>query len=165
MVEREARDVTISSLTMRPGRLPSDYLLSVTCSGGTYIRTLCADIGQALGCGGVMATLRRTMACGFTLSQCYTLEALAEMSPEERCACLLPVEMLFENHPVVKPAPFYFHLCKNGCELYQKRIGTSFDMGTRVRMYTPDGEFFALGEVQDFEEGSAIKVIKIFVLP
>ena len=164
VVQREARDITIFGLDVSMGKLPSDYLLSVTCSGGTYIRTLCADIGAALGCGGVMATLRRTMACGFTLAQCYTLESLADMTDAERIACLLPVESLFTDLPVVKPSSFYYNLCRNGCELYQKRIGTHFDIGTRVRMYSPDGEFFALGEVRDFEEGSAIKVIKLFVL-
>ncbi len=164
VVEREARDVTISRLEMSLGKLPSDYLLSVTCSGGTYIRTLCANIGQALGCGGVMATLRRTMACGFELSQCYTLETLSDMSQEDRISCLLPVEQLFEDLPMVSPVPFYYHLCRNGCELYQARIGTDYPLGTRVRLYTPDGEFFALGEVQDFEAGTAIKAIKVFLL-
>ncbi len=164
VVEREAREITISRLEMAQGKLPSDYLLSVTCSGGTYIRTLCADIGDALGCGGVMATLRRTEACGFTLAQCHTLEDLGEMSQEARRSCLLPVELLFAEHPAVTPSLFYYGLCKNGCELYQKRIGTNFEIGTRVRMYSPEGEFFALGEVRDFDEGSAIKVIKLFVL-
>lgn len=164
VVEREAREITVSRLEMTQGRLPSDYLLSVTCSGGTYIRTLCADIGAALGCGGVMATLRRTAAGGFTLAQCHTLEALADMSMEERVSLLLPVERLFADLPRLQPAPFYYGLCKNGCELYQKRIGTNFDLGARVRMYSPDGEFFALGEVKEFEEGSAVKVIKFFVL-
>ncbi len=164
VVEREAREITVSRLEMGQGKLPSDYLLSVTCSGGTYIRTLCADIGKALGCGGVMATLRRTAACGFDLSQCHTLEALADMTDAERAACLLPVEGLFLDLPRVQPTPFYYGLCKNGCELYQERIGTNFDIGARVRLYSPEGEFFALGEVRDYEEGSAIKVIKFFVL-
>lgn len=164
VIQREARDIVISKLEMTLGKLPSDYILSVTCSGGTYIRTLCADIGQALGCGGVMATLRRTMACGFTLSQCHTLDALGNMMLEERFNCLLPVELLFAHHPILQPSSFYYRLCKNGCELYQSRIGTSYDIGTRVRLYTPDGEFFALGEVQEFEEGTAVKVIKMFVL-
>lgn len=164
VVEREAREITVSKLTVTLGHLPSDYLLCVTCSGGTYIRTLCADIGNALGCGGVMATLRRTAACGFDLSQCHTLEALADMTEAERLSCLLPVEGLFSDLPKVQPSPFYYGLCKNGCELYQKRIGTDFPLGTRVRMYSPESEFFALGEVRDYPDGSAIKVIKMFIL-
>ena len=164
VVERAARPVVISSLKIRPGKLPSDYHLSVTCSGGTYIRTLCADIGSALGCGGVMAALRRTAACGFSLSQCHTIEQLTEMSYEERVACLHPVASLFADLPEVVLPPFYDTLCRNGCEIYQNRIQTNFTLGTRVRLHHPDGTFFALGEIMDFEEGSAIKAIKLFVL-
>ncbi len=164
VVEREAREVVISRLEVSPDRLPSDYCLSVTCSGGTYIRTLCADMGATLGCGGVMASLRRTEACGFALSQCYTLAELDGMTYEERVGCLLPTESLFAPLPAVVLEPFFYTLCRNGCELYQNRIKTGFDIGQRVRLRTPDGEFFALGEVRTFEDGTAIKAIKIFVL-
>lgn len=164
VVEREAREVTVSRLEVSPARLPSDFALSVTCSGGTYIRTLCADMGAALGCGGVMASLRRTEACGFSLSQCHTPEDLSGMTYEERVACLLPTETLFEHLPAVRLEPFYETLCRNGCELYQARIKTDFDTGTRVRLCSSQGDFFALGEVQDFDDGSAIKAIKLFVL-
>lgn len=163
-VEREARAIEIKRLEASPAALPSDYLLSVTCSGGTYIRTLCADIGAALGCGGVMATLRRTEACGFSLKDCYTLEALADMEMADRLSCLRPTEELFAHLPTVSPEPFYYNLCRNGCELYQARIGTDFALEQRVRLCDPDGKFFALGEVQEFENGSAIKAIKVFVL-
>ena len=164
VITREAREVDISRLEVRPGRMPSDYHLSITCSGGTYIRTLCADMGASLGCGGVMASLRRTAAGGFPLSCCYTLETLNEMTYEERIAALLPVVSLFSDLPQVVLAPFYHTLCKNGCELYQSRIKTHYDIGQRVCLCDPDGQFFALGEVQDFEEGTAIKAIKLFVL-
>ncbi len=164
VVEREAREVVISRLDVSPARLPSDFALSVTCSGGTYIRTLCADMGTALGCGGVMASLRRTEACGFALSQCHTLADLDGMTYEERVACLLPTESLFETLPAVVLEPFYHTLCRNGCELYQKRVRTNFELGQRVRLCSPEGNFFALGEVQEFEDGTAIKAIKLFVL-
>lgn len=164
VIEREAREVTISRLEVSAGKLSSDYMLSVTCSGGTYIRTLCADMGESLGCGGVMASLRRTEACGFPLSQCHTLETLDAMTYEERVACLLPTESLFETLPQVVLEPFFYTLCKNGCELYQKRVKTNFEIGQRVRLCTPEGKFFALGEVREFEEGTAIKAIKLFVL-
>lgn len=164
VVERRAREVTISRLDIKADVLPSDYRLSVTCSGGTYIRTLCADMGAALGCGGVMAALRRTAACGFSLSQCHTLKDLEAMTYEARISLLLPTEALFATLPRVVLEPFYHSLCRNGCELYQNRIGTAFETGTRVRLCDPEGLFFALGEVQDYEQGSAIKAIKRFVL-
>ncbi len=163
-VEREARTVYVKELEASPFSLPGDYRLTVRCSGGTYIRTLCADIGQALGCGGVMASLRRTEACGFPLSQCHTLEQLGEMSMKERLSCLLPTEQLFADLPAVSLEPFYYGLCRNGCELYQARIGTAFPVGARVRLCDPDGNFFALSEVREFEAGTAIKALKVFVL-
>ena len=161
-VEREARPVTVFDLTATPTDDPREFSLFVRCSGGTYIRTLCADIGVGLGCGGAMATLRRVEAVGFSIADCTTLDALEEMSPEERLALLRPVETLFSDLAAVSLPTFFYTLCRNGCEIYQSKIGTSLAVGTRVRLLDPDGQFFALGEVQEFEEGTAIKAIKLF---
>ena len=163
-VEREARPVGIRRLDRSPGRLPSDHILSVTCSGGTYIRTLCADIGASLGVGGVMASLRRTAAGGFDISRCLTLNALADMTPEARLSVLLPTEALFSDLPALSLTPFFFGLCRNGCELYQKKLGTSLPLGTRLRLLDPEGHFFALGEIMDFDGQTAVKMIKLFLL-
>ena len=163
-VEREARPVTIRRLEWAPGRLPSDHRLSVTCSGGTYIRTLCADIGARLGVGGVMASLRRTSAGGFGIERCFTLEALRAMTPEERLSVLLPTESLFSDLPVLSLSPFNYNLCRNGCELFQKKIGTSFPLGQRLRLFDPECRFFALGEVIDSDGQSVVKMIKLFLL-
>ena len=73
-VERPARPVTIHELELLDQSGPADYTLRIRCSKGTYVRTLCHDIGQALGCGGCMSSLRRTMAAGFTLDDAVTLE-------------------------------------------------------------------------------------------
>ncbi len=163
-IEREARKIEIMDIRLSKGQYPSDYRLSVSCSGGTYIRTLCADIGSALGCGGVMASLRRTMAGHFSIEQCHTLEALEQKTYEERVSLLLPIETLFGELPSINLPAFYETLCRNGCELYQSRIKTDFDLGSRVRLCSAQGDFFALGEVQSFETGTAIKAIKLFVL-
>ncbi len=163
-VERQARPVTIHALTVTPTDTPADYLLDVTCSAGTYIRTLCADIGASLGCGGVMATLERTAAGGFSLDDAHTLEKLEAMDEDERVAHLLPTESLFVTlHTCHLPA-FYERLFRSGCEIYQKKIGTHFEVGTRVRVCSADGKFFALGEVREYEDGTAIKSIKLFDL-
>ena len=161
-VEREARDITVFSLEATPADTFSDYTLDVHCSSGTYIRTLCADIGASLGCGGVMASLRRTSAGGFDIADATTLEELEQMSTDERESRLLPIESLFAKLNAVKLPAFYEKLCRNGCEIYQKKIKTDFATGTRVRLCTADGRFFALGEVRDFDDGSAIKAIKFF---
>ncbi len=163
-VEREARPVTISSLDCTPTDTACDYRLTVRCSGGTYIRTLCADIGGALGCGGVMAALRRIEACGYSITACHTLDELEAMTTEERLRCLFPVEGLFSDQSTVRLPDFFRTLSRNGCEIYQSKIGTCFPVGTRVRLCDASGSFFALGEVFEYEAGSAIKAIKIFVL-
>ena len=163
-VERRARPVTIHTLQVTESEPPADYTLEVTCSAGTYIRTLCADIGAALGCGAVMATLVRTEAGGFSLTDSYTLDALEQMSMSERLGCLLPTESLFATLPSYPLPAFYERLFRSGCEIYQKKIGTALPLGARVRVCRADGHFFALGEVREYEGGTAIKSIKIFDL-
>ena len=156
----------IRALTAEPDSLPSDFRLHVTCSGGTYIRTLCADIGDALACGGTMAALRRTAASGYPVSACRTPEELAAMEPAARVACLLPVETLFSDLPRLSLSEFHTKLCRSGCELYQTRLNLRqpYPTGARLRLYGADGTFFALGEVRDYPDGTAIKMIKLFVL-
>lgn len=162
-VEREARPITVHSLSCE--RLSdSDYSLSVSCSAGTYIRTLCADIGAALDCGGVMATLERTEAGGFPLADALTLDELEAMSETERVSCLRPTESLFSRLPALTLPAFYERLARNGCEIYQTKIKTDFPVGQRLRMQDRDGSFYALGEVRDYEDGSAVKLIKLFDL-
>ena len=160
-VEREAREITVYSIGVEK-LTETDYSLDVVCSKGTYIRTLCADIGAKLGCGGVMAALCRTEAAGFPLSRAHTLAELEEMGDEERAACVIPVEALFCDLPRVEVAPFYARLAHNGQPLYQKKIGCAFDGGTRVRLCDATG-FFALAEVPK-DTPECIKPIKFFVL-
>ena len=164
VIEREAREITVHSIDCRPTDVATDYVLTVTCSGGTYIRTLCADIGAKLGCGGVMATLERMEACGIELCECKTLDEIAEMSDDERLGLLIPTERLFSDIESVKLPAFFAKLFRDGCPVYQKKIRTSYEVGTRVRVCDENGKFFALGEVVEREEGSAVKSIKIFEL-
>ena len=160
-VEREARRITVGRLDVTP-LSESDYRLEVICSKGTYIRTLCADIGAALGVGGAMAALCRAEAGGFTLDKAYTLEALASMTDAERMAALIPVENVFADAPAVHLPPFFARLARSGQQIYQKKIGTSYPLGQKIRMRDERG-FFALGEVREYEEGVAIKPIKMFL--
>jgi len=161
-VEREAREIEIFSLVCTPTDSASEYILDVKCSSGTYIRTLCADIGARLGCGGVMATLERTEAGGFDLSRAHTTDELEKMSEDEREALLIPTEKLFKSLKRVDLPEFYEKLCRNGCEIYLKKIKKELDVGERVTLYGADGKFFALGEVREYESGRAIKSIKAF---
>ncbi len=164
IIERQAREVEVFDISCQPTERAEDFILTVTCSGGTYIRTLCADIGKALGCGGVMATLRRDEACGVLLSQTYTPDQLEAMDESGRAACLMDVEKVFSDIPKIQLSPFFEKLFRDGCPIYQKKIKTDFDLGQRVRICSQDGEFFALGEVGEYADGDAVKSIKIFKL-
>lgn len=160
-IEREARDITVYSLVCTETDKTDEYTLEVSCSKGTYIRTLCADIGKALGCGGVMATLRRTSVGEFSLSNAVTLAELENMTEKEREALLLDTESLFFEHKKVVLPDFFARLSSSGCEIYLKKLGIELVLGERVRLYDKKG-FFSLGEVREFENGTAIKPIKKF---
>lgn len=165
VIERQARTIEIHDVTASPiDGTSSDYRLDVHCSGGTYIRTLCADIGAALGCGGVMAALERTETSGFSLADAHTPEEIDALSPEERIALLIPTELLFASLPEVRLPKFYESLSRNGCEIYQKKIHTDYPTETRVRLADAHGAFYGLGEVREYPDGSAIKAIKLFCL-
>ncbi len=160
VVERAPRQITVYSISVEATESPADYILSVHCSSGTYIRTLCANIGARLGCGAVMAALRREAAGDFCVENALTLDALEGMSEEQKEAALIPTEKLFASLDRVLLPEFYHKLCRSGCEIYQRKLRTDFSVGTRVRLCTPEGEFFALGEVREYEGGTAIKAIK-----
>jgi tRNA pseudouridine55 synthase len=159
-VEREARPVTVFSIDAR--RINErEYYLDVVCSKGTYIRTLCADIGGALGVGGTMKTLERLSASGYTIGEARTLTELENMTPEEREKFILPVEDVFKKYESVNLTDFFSRLARAGQEIYLHKIKKSFAAGTVLRI--PDSEgFFAVGEVREFEDGLAIKPIKQF---
>ena len=159
-VEREAREVTIHSLTAEKIN-EREYTLDVHCSKGTYIRTLCADIGERLGCGGCMKTLCRASASGFTLADAHTLTELENMTETERERCVFPVEYIFRGYEEIKLAPFFAKLAHSGLEIYLKKIGIDLPTGAHVRLADEKG-FFALGEVREYEDGKAIKPIRQF---
>ena len=159
-VEREARRVQI--LSIKAEKLTErEYTLDVKCSKGTYIRTLCADIGKRLGCGGTMKTLCRASASGFTLKDAHTLSELENMSAEEREGCIFPVEYIFRDLENVTLPDFFARLAHSGLEIYLKKIDRFIPEGTRVRLSDKDG-FFAVGEVKAFDDGLAIKPIRQF---
>ncbi len=168
-VERKARAITIPALvcTRQDERT---YTLDVRCSKGTYIRTLCADIGAKLGCGGVMCSLRRAGSGNFTLDTAYTIEALEAMTDEERLSCLVPTEALFSDlEKLVLPA-FYERLADNGQPIRLKKLyrgkydESRYAVGQRMTICGESKGFFALGEVREGEDGLVVKPIKKFVL-
>ncbi len=140
-VRRDPRPVTIHTLEILEQRGQAEYLLHVRCSKGTYVRTLCHDIGQALGCGGCMSSLRRTMAAGFTLEQAVTLEQVQAQGE----ALLLPVDCFFGGYPAYTlPSPCQEQLCRNGNPVAARGLAA----GT-YRVYGRDGAFLALSRWAD----------------
>ncbi len=166
-VEREARNICIKSIDWEPiDEKLGKYRLNVECSKGTYIRTLCTDIGEKLGCGAVMTSLCRTKSGNFNIDNSYTVEQLEMMPSEERISLLCPIDDLFCDIEEVRLSPFFEKLAKSGLEIYAKKIGISpekITVGTRYRLCGENG-FFALGEARDYPDGRAIKPIKQFIL-
>ena len=161
-VERQERDIEIFSIKTEY-LTNSDYQIELSCTKGTYVRTLCEDIGKKLGCGGCMSSLRRLRSGKFTLENSYTIEELKEKSEEELRKILLPIQALFSDLPKVELNDFFASLCHSGQRIYQKKIGTHFAPGERVAFYDKNG-FFALGEAQQYENEPVIKPIKQFVV-
>ena len=141
-VARKPRPVTIYELEMLERLSDVDYRLRVRCSKGTYIRTLCHDIGQALGCGGCMAALRRTMAAGYTLAESCTLEDVQARGE----SLLRPVDTLFRQHPEYRIThPRVEQLCRNGNAF---TVRTPLADGL-YRVYGMEGDFLCLSRLEN----------------
>lgn len=163
-VERQAREIEIFNII--PSVIDEQkgaYELLVSCSKGTYIRTLCADIGAYLGCGAVMSELERTQSGDFRIENTKSITEIEQMEMAQREELILPIESLFTSAPEVILPDFYARLCRSGCEIYQHKIKTSYNEGGFVRLSDKNG-FFALGQVKAYPDGTAIKAIKLFRL-
>ena len=140
-VERKPRPVTIHALELGEQLSETDFRLRVECSKGTYIRTLCHDIGQTLGCGGTLYSLRRTMAAAYTLADAVTLDDVQTQGE----ALLRPADSLFAEYPA-------YHIPSDGKE---KRIRngnpiTDFSLENgHYRVYGQNGDFLCLSRATD----------------
>ncbi|MEE0834801.1 MAG: tRNA pseudouridine(55) synthase TruB [Clostridia bacterium] len=160
-VDIPERNVQIYSLKIEKTKIKEEYAVDVVCSCGTYIRTLCSDIGNSLGCGGTMSSLCRTRNSGFTEKDCLKIEELEKTPYDERKKLLIDTEQLFSSIPKVSLNSFFAKLAKDGNCIYQKKAGYNFTSGTRVRLCDEHG-FFSLGEVMEQNGESVIKPIKKF---
>ncbi|MBR2339283.1 MAG: tRNA pseudouridine(55) synthase TruB [Clostridia bacterium] len=159
-VEREPRKITVYSLSAEKIS-DSEYRLDIECSKGTYIRTVCADIGRALGCGAAMSSLMRAESAGFCIENAYTLDELEKMSESDRWSLVIPTDRLFDKYEELTLDAFFARLARHGLEIYLKKIKKSYPVGTILRMCDSDG-FFALGEVREYADGLAVKPIRWF---
>ena len=151
-VERKPRAITIHDLRVIDGQ-EGDWLLDVRCSKGTYVRTLCHDLGRALGCGGCMSSLRRVEAGQFSVDQAVTLSQVQQMADAGRMEeLLLPVDSLFQAYP---------HCTASASQEKKIRCGNQVKTGLAggdYRVYTESGEFLMLGRVED----GIMKTVKSF---
>ena len=154
--ERRPRTIRIDALGILDETPPdgTDYLLRVVCSKGTYVRTLCHDIGRALGCGGCMSSLRRVRAAGFTLADSVTLEAV-QAAADRGESLLLPVDEYFARNGWKASAtvrPDAEKILRNGGQ-----VGVP-GVEIECRVYSESGEFLGLGS----GEGARLRLIKSF---
>ncbi len=151
-VERMPRNITLYAVKILHF-MPTEAILFFRCSKGTYIRTLCHDIGQALGCGGCMSALRREEAGCFTLAQAHTLqEVIAAENPQ---SLLLPTDTLFLQHPAITLIAAQEKACRNGASFPVANTDGTY------RLYAAGGEFLALAEVKNH----TAQLIKSFFAP
>ena len=148
-IERKPRPVTIHELRLL-GMEADGIRLRVRCSKGTYIRTLCKDIGEALGCGGCMAALRRVQAGEYTVEGSVPLATLIEAEDPE--IYLRPVDTMFVSYPAVKLTPNQEKRCRCG-----NAFSVAMEEGT-YRAYSQNGEFLMLAKV----ESGIMSTIKSF---
>ena len=141
-VERKSRSVTIYELEVLQQTGDDEFLLRILCSKGTYVRTLCHDIGQALGCGGCMSSLRRSMAAGYTLAESVTLDDVQAQGE----ALLREVDTLFAHHTAYRIShPKVEALCRNGNAFF---IHEQLPDGLYL-VYGMDGTFLCLSRLEN----------------
>ena len=152
-VARRPRSITIHALELLEGE-GADWTIRVRCSKGTYVRTLCHDLGRALGCGGCMSSLRRTRAGSFTLAQAVTMQQVLDFAAgQDPQQLLMPVDAVFAAYPPLIVTLGQAAKLKNGAQVKDWQ----FQPGT-YRVYAEDGEFLLLGRV----EGGVLTTIKSF---
>ncbi len=160
-VNREARPITIYKLEAEDFSEENQTAkIRVSCSKGTYIRSLIDDIGKALGTFATMTALCRTSACGFSLDESITMDELKAMTPEEIKERLLPIESLFKRYREVHVSEAQATRFKNGGALGIERLRSlpkDYPEGEIFRVKFSDA-FLGLGIVKDTE----LKIYKLF---
>ncbi|MEE1032999.1 MAG: tRNA pseudouridine(55) synthase TruB [Agathobacter sp.] len=161
-IERKARKVSIYDITIDEICLP-EVVMTVSCSKGTYIRSLCDDIGTKLGCYGCMKDLLRTKVACFDIGDAYKISEIEKLKE----SIVLPIDMLFENIPAVNTVLMAQKLIENGNRIPAEMINADgnkqrkYDDEGRYRIYNPEDSFVGIytykAETDDF------KPVKIFM--
>ncbi len=160
-IEREERKVTVHSLTLtKADEENNEYEIEVSCSSGTYIRSLISDIGQALSCGAVMTSLRRTRANGVSVENCHTLSELELLKEKGELSKALIKTDSFVSYPEIKVTAPQAKRFRNGGALDINRFGGKKETGF-YNVYSPEGEFLGIGEID--AEKTELSVKRVYV--
>ena len=162
-VERKARPVTIHALEVCSCS-PPEAVLRVSCSKGTYIRTLCADLGEKLGCGGVMSSLVRTRVGNFCLEEALTLGQLQELRDRgELAGAVRPVDSMFQDSPVLHVQEEFLRFLENGNVIQPEQTVEKecYAPGRWVRVYRPDESFAGIYAYD--RAGGKYRPVKMFL--
>lgn len=157
-VEREKRRITIHSIDILKIDMPK-VTIDVRCSKGTYIRTLAADIGRALGCGACISALRRTESGELKIENAITPEMLEQMAENGRLdEVVIPIDKMFSHYGEIRLDERRSALVKNGVPAYF----SAFPKGELFRVYDSCGEFIALSKRSEADGKSCLKTVKAF---
>lgn len=162
-VERAGRPVEIRQIEILSVALP-EITFRVVCSKGTYIRTLCHDIGRKLGCGGTMKSLKRTRVGIFTIDNALRLDELEKLAHEDRLEeQVIPVEAMFAELPSVIIQDSFRRLLENGNAFYPNQIREEREAvdGIRVKVYDMEGRFYGIFAYSD--EKGRYQPVKMFL--
>ena len=159
-VERKARAVNIYSC--EPINNNGEFFLDVACSRGTYIRTLCADIGEKLGCGACMCSLSRNEVGVFKREDAIVFDDLNDMTQEEILSHLIPVESMFMHLKEARMDEFFNRLYYHGEKIKLGKLrGINGEIGEMFRVYDENG-FYSLGEICDCDGVKYFRQKKLF---
>lgn len=161
-VAREARRINIENIDIIKIEGPT-VLFDVTCSKGTYIRTLCHDIGEKLGCGGIMSFLLRTATSSFHISSAITLEELEAIEDLQEIEKIMkPIDYPLAHIPRVDLDASYKKAALNGNKIFLEILPKQVLLGDEVRVYV-NQEFIGIGSILgDSRENTYIKFARLF---
>lgn len=162
-VERTPREIEVYSLSVS-GYDPDtrEGVLRISCGKGTYVRTIINDIGEKLGCGGIMTSLVRDSSCGFTLDECYTLDEIQKAADEGRTEeLIIPIERIFDSLPKLHLNPVQTRMYSNGVKLDIGRVRNILPDTDRYSVYGSDRNF--IGTAVTDREAGVLRVEKNFI--
>ncbi len=152
-VERKPSEVTVYDIEIEQICLPR-VTMTVRCGKGTYIRTLCHDIGEQLGCFGTMESLQRTASAGFGIENALCLDEIQKLCDNNRLMdCIVPVEELFSDCPAITMKESADRLLHNGNRIFADQVTEELPEVPRIRMMDSEGIFCGIYSCEDREKG------------